>query len=74
MIETARQAINAALSKIDPPFNAGADEIKLSGYIYEADRIKLTYEILRNVRRSKSEENLSPYREMGMTMQVGRNS
>ncbi len=74
MIEKARKEINSALIEIIPPFNSETDEIKLGGYSHESDRIKLTYEILRNVKRSKSGENLSPYREFGLTMQVGRNS
>ena len=74
MIKRAKDKIIQALSESIPPFNPDADEIKLSRYIQESDRITLTYEILRNVRRSKSADNLSPYKEIGLTMQVGRNS
>ena len=74
MINRAKDEIIRALSETIPPFNPETDEIKLGRYAHESDRIKLTYEILRNVRRSKSEDNLSPYKEIGLTMQVGRNS
>ncbi len=74
MINRAKEKIIRALSETIPPFNSETDEIKLGRYTPESDRIKLTYEILRNVRRSKSEDNLSPYKEIGLTMQVGRNS
>jgi hypothetical protein len=74
MIELVSQEINGALSKLIPPFNMKADEIKLIKLEHDSHWVTLTYEVLRNVKRSKSEENLSPYREMGLTMQVGRNS
>ena len=74
MIKIVRQEIDIALSQIVPPFNKKIDEIKLGKFIHNSDWIKLTYEIMRNVKRSRSEENLSPYREIGITMQVGRNS
>ena len=74
MIKLVSQEINSALSKLIPTFDTKADEIKLIKLEHDSDWVKLTYEVLRNVRRSKSEENLSPYREIGLTMQVGRNS
>jgi hypothetical protein len=74
MINRAKEKIIRALSETIPPFDPETDEIKLGRYTHESDRIKLTYEILRNVRRSKTEDNLSPYKEIGLTMQVGRNS
>jgi len=74
MINRAKEKIIRALSETIPPFDPETDEIKLGRYTHRSDQIKLTYEILRNVRRSKSEDNLSPYKEIGLTMQVGRNS
>jgi hypothetical protein len=74
MIKLVSQEIKSALSKLIPPFNMKADEIKLIKLEHDSHWVNLTYEVLRNVKRSKSEENLSPYREMGLTMQVGRNS
>ncbi len=68
MIELVSQEINSALSKIIPPLNMKAYEIKLIKLKHDSDWVKLTHEVLRNVRRSKSEENLSPYREMGLTI------
>jgi len=74
MIRSVSREIHSSLSKIIPPFNPKTDEIKLSKFSQDSSWVKLTYEIIRNVRRSKNQENLSPYREMGITMQVGRNS
>jgi hypothetical protein len=74
MINRVKDQISRTLSESVPPFNPETDEIKLGRYTHESDRIILTYEILRNVRRSKTEDNLSPYKEIGLTMQVGRNS
>ncbi|MBW1781854.1 MAG: hypothetical protein JRL30_14070 [Deltaproteobacteria bacterium] len=74
MVKTIAKEINKSLSEIVPPFNHEKDVIRLQDYHYEAEGIRLTYEVLRNARLSKAEQNLSPYREKGIAMQVGRNS
>jgi len=74
MVKTIAKVLNKNLSEIVPPFNHKKDVIRLRDYHYETGGIRLTYEIIGNARRSKAEQNLSPYREKGITMQVGRNS
>jgi hypothetical protein len=74
MIHSASQEVNRVLSGIVPPFNHDKDIVKLRKYVREQDCIELTYEILRDARRSKAEQNRSPYREKGLIMKVGRNS
>ncbi len=74
MIKRATLKIQGCLSKITPPFNSETDEIRLSRYLHESGHINLTYEIIRDARCARSKENRSPYREIGMSMQVGRNS
>lgn len=60
MINVVRDEINNALLKIMPPFNAETDEIKLMKYNHDSDRVRLSYDVLRNVKRSKSDEDLAP--------------
>ncbi|MFH1349722.1 MAG: hypothetical protein ABII26_02180 [Pseudomonadota bacterium] len=74
MIKLVSEEINRALSIFIPPMNDEKDILRLRRYIRESDRIKLIYEILRGARFSKKEQNRSPYREIGIAMQVGRNS
>lgn len=74
MIKAASHQINTALSDAVPPFNDKRDILRLRKYVRDQRSIKLTYEILRDARPSKSEQNRSPYRERGMTMQVSFNS
>ncbi|MFH1490725.1 MAG: hypothetical protein ABII06_17595 [Pseudomonadota bacterium] len=74
MIKSVSQEIHRALSEIRPPFDHQKDILKLGRYFHTSDRIKLTYQILRNARLTKTEQNRSPYREKGLVMQVGRNS
>lgn len=74
MIDLASQEINRALSALMPPFNDRRDILRLARFICGADRVELTYEILRNARKSLPEKNRSPYREKGLVMQVSRNS
>jgi len=59
MVKTAREEIDRALSKIEPLFDEDKDIIKLRNCLPESDHIRLTYEILRDARRSKAEENRS---------------
>ena len=74
MLELVSKEINRALSTIIPPLNDEKDIIKLKRYIRASDRIKLTYEVLRDARLSKKDQNRSPYREIGLIMHVGRNT
>jgi len=74
MIKLVSQEINGALSKVTPPFNDKRDILKLGKCTGVSNRIKLTYEILRDAQKSKTEQNRSPYREKGLIMQVSRNS
>ena len=74
MIKTASRRINTALSAVAPPFNDKRDILRLRKYVRDPGGLKLTYEILRDARPSKMEQNRSPYREKGMTMQVSLNS
>ncbi len=74
MIHFASQEINRALSALMPPFNDRKDIVRLARYICDSNQIELTYEILRNARKSLPEKNRSPYREKGLVMQVSRNS
>lgn len=71
MVKTAREEIDRALSRIEPLFDEDKDIIKLRNCLPESDHIRLTYEILRDARRSKAEENRSPYRENGFSMRSG---
>jgi hypothetical protein len=72
MIKMAALEIKKNLVSVVPPFNHEKDAIHLRKCSRESGGIKLTYEVLRNVRRSKAEENLSPYREKGLKEQIGR--
>ena len=74
MIKTASRQINTALSAAAPPFNDKRDILRLRKYVRDTEGLKLTYEILRDARPTKMEQNRSPYREKGMTMQVSLNS
>ncbi|SPD75114.1 hypothetical protein PITCH_A420075 [uncultured Desulfobacterium sp.] len=58
MINGVKDEINSALQKMTPLFNSETDEIKLMKYSNESDRIKLSYEVLRNVKRAKPDEDL----------------
>ena len=70
MIKLVSQEVNGALSTIIPPLNDQTDILKLRRYIREPDRIKLIYVISRGARPSKKNPNRSPYREIGLVMQV----
>ncbi|MBU2499405.1 MAG: hypothetical protein KKE57_10930 [Proteobacteria bacterium] len=74
MIKAVSRRINTALSDAVPPFNDKRDILRLRKYVRDQGTIKLTYEILRDARPSKTEQNRSPYRERGMSMQVSLNS
>ena len=74
MIRLVSQKINRALSALSPPINDKEDILKLKKFTPEPDQIKLRYEISRGARLSRKDQNRSPYREIGFTMQVGRNS
>ena len=74
MIESVSRKIHGALSSILPPMDDQKDILKLKRYFHVPGRIQLTYEVMRDARYSKKEQNRSPYREIGLVMQVGRNS
>ena len=74
MIRLVSREINRALLTLSPPINDKEDILRLKKYIPEPDQIKLRYEISRGARLSRKDQNRSPYREIGFTMQVGRNS
>jgi hypothetical protein len=74
MIKLASGEVNKALLTIIPPLNYERDMLRLRRYVREPDRLKLIYEISRGARPSKKDQNRSPYREIGLVMQVGMNS
>ena len=74
MIRWVSHEIKRALSEVVPPFNSNRDIVRLEKYRRDPDRIRLTYEILRDARPSKIEEKRSPYREKGIVMKVGMNT
>ena len=74
MIKVVSREINKALSTLSVPMNDKEDILRLKKYIHETDRIRLKYEVSRGARLSRKDLNRSPYREIGVTMQVGRNS
>lgn len=49
MVKTAREGIDRALSKLEPPFGAKNDQIKLYSYANRSNRITLIYKIWRDV-------------------------
>lgn len=57
MIKMAREEIDKALSMQKPTFNGRKDMIRLRKYVRGPNRIKLTYEILRDSRRSSSNQS-----------------
>ena len=70
MIKAASQQVNTALSGMLPPFNGKRDVLRLRKYLSDPDRIKLTYEILRDARPSKVEQERS---SCGEDVQVSMN-
>ena len=74
MIDLVSQEMNRSLSELIPPYNDKRDIVRLARYIHDSGRIELTYEILRDARKSITEQNRSPYREKGLVMKVGRDS
>ena len=74
MIKNVSRELNKAVSTISPPINDERDILRLKRYRRKRGHIELVYEVSRDARLSKKELNKSPYREIGFTMQVGRNS
>ena len=74
LFEGIADELNDHLSRVVPAFDHKKDLIRLYDLEHNSTGLRLTYEIVRNARRSKTEQNLSPYREKGIKMQVGRNS
>ena len=59
MIMTARLEIEKFLSMQEPSFNEGKDKIRLRKYFRGPNQVELTYEILRDSRRSSSNQTRS---------------
>lgn len=74
MIEEVSEEINRALLEMDPPLDVERDIVRLRKYYGKPDHIKLLYEVVRDARTPKRDQNRSPYREKGIVMQVDKNS
>jgi hypothetical protein len=71
MVTMAREAIDKSLMEIKPIFNDAKDIIRLKTLSDESRQITLAYEVLRDAKRSSSEQAKSPYKENGFIMRGG---